>query len=306
MGSENLTYQERKALGFGTITERLGKETVKDYNHCALGLTVAKDAMVTPDGVIYEREHILRNIIKQKKDILRTKTSMERQVEGDCLSEIEMKEREREREIKRFHMQNHGAGAYQEQRDLVVDDEALGVGGGGGARRVEFGSRFDKERAENMNEFWANSVNVDKVQNRVKMVEKETLFTKCPQTGKKLRMKDLIEVKWTKSRDDEDVYICPVTMKTFTNTTPIVILKPTGEAVSLEAYDRVIKKEGSYNGKKINPKKDIIRLERGGTGFAASGTQVESKIDKIMGQGSGLSEVRGQNKSAASRFALRM
>ena len=98
MGSENLTYQERKALGFGTITERLGKETVKDYNHCALGLTVAKDAMVTPDGVIYEREHILRNIIKQKKDILRTKTSMERQVEGDCLSQIEMKERERERD----------------------------------------------------------------------------------------------------------------------------------------------------------------------------------------------------------------
>lgn len=28
MGSENLTYHERKALGFGTVQERLGKVRV--------------------------------------------------------------------------------------------------------------------------------------------------------------------------------------------------------------------------------------------------------------------------------------
>ena len=38
MGSENLTQAERRALGFGTATERLGKETVKDFDSCSLGL----------------------------------------------------------------------------------------------------------------------------------------------------------------------------------------------------------------------------------------------------------------------------
>ena len=30
LGSESLTHAERKALGYGTVRERLGKETVKD------------------------------------------------------------------------------------------------------------------------------------------------------------------------------------------------------------------------------------------------------------------------------------
>ena len=42
MGSENMTYAERKHLGHGTIKERLGKETVKDFDSCALGLQHAK------------------------------------------------------------------------------------------------------------------------------------------------------------------------------------------------------------------------------------------------------------------------
>ena len=113
-------------------------------------------------------------------------------------------------------------------------------------------------------------------------------------------------MKWTKATDDDSVFICPVTMKTFTNSTPIVILKPTGDAISKEAYDLVIKKEGAYEGKKVDPKKDVIHLQRGGTGFAASGTQVESKIETIIGQGSGRADIRGQNASAPSRFGLRM
>lgn len=42
MGSENMTYWERKQLGFGTVKERLGKETVKDFDACALSLQHAK------------------------------------------------------------------------------------------------------------------------------------------------------------------------------------------------------------------------------------------------------------------------
>lgn len=38
MGSEALTYHERKALGFGTRKERFGKETMGSFDDCALTL----------------------------------------------------------------------------------------------------------------------------------------------------------------------------------------------------------------------------------------------------------------------------
>jgi nitric oxide synthase-interacting protein len=42
MGVENMTYMEKRQLGFGTVKERLGKDTVKEFDACALGLTHAK------------------------------------------------------------------------------------------------------------------------------------------------------------------------------------------------------------------------------------------------------------------------
>ena len=311
MGSENLTYAERKALGFGTIKERLGKETVKDFNCCALGLQICVDPHVTNDGVLYEREHILRNLLEQKKSIERTREKIERREAQAEVDLQEQKEKEKALEVKKFHMQNHGGGKYQETEDVLDGGDGV-CGEKQIATRNEFGSKFDKERAESLNEFWTNTVKTkenvaDGVDgSRVSDGSKNSLYTKCPQTGKKLRIKDLTKVKWTKATDDESVFICPVTMKTFTNSTPIVILKPTGDAISKEAYELVIKKEGAYAGKKIDPKKDVVHLQRGGTGFAASGTQVESKIETIIGQGSGRADIRGQNASAPSRFGLRM
>ena len=305
MGSENLTYAERKAMGLGTIKERLGKETVKDFNHCALSLQHAcENPCVTPEGVLYEREHVLRHLLKQKEGIERRKRDAAKEKEKIELDAMALKEKERQLEVKKFHAQNHGAGEYQETNDIEQGNEAEI------AKRNEFGSTFDKRRAESLNEFWTNAVrtkeNVVDGARSGSGGDKKNLCTKCPQTGKKLRAKDLTKVKWTKATDDESVLICPVTMKTFTNSTPIVILKPTGDAISREAYELVIKKEGTYEGKKIDPKKDIIHLQRGGTGFAASGTQVESKIETIIGQGSGRADIRGQNASAPSRFGLRM
>ena len=49
----------------------------------------------------------------------------------------------------------------------------------------------------------------------------------------------------------------------------------------------------------------MIRLQRGGSGFAGSGTQVESKTEVMLGAGSGLADGRGQNRGATSKFGLR-
>ena len=58
---------------------------------------------------------------------------------------------------------------------------------------------------------------------------------------------------------------------------------------------------GAYNGHKVRPK-DAVRLERGGTGFAAT-SKVEASTYSLLGVGSGLADRRGQLANGRSKFA---
>jgi nitric oxide synthase-interacting protein len=162
---------------------------------------------------------------------------------------------------------------------------------------------FNAKRSSALTGFWQMDGGVeDGLKHEVRKPDKET---KCPTTMKKLRMKDLLTVKWTRVRAGESgKYMCPITYKTFTNATTIVVLKPNGVAMSEEGYKTVVEKEGAYDGQTIRPDKDVIKLQKGGTGFAGSGTQVESKAEFELGVGGG-GELRGQSRGAQSKFGLR-
>lgn len=94
--------------------------------------------------------------------------------------------------------------------------------------------------------------------------------------------------------------MCPLCKDAFTNVSRVVVLKPTGDAVGEECYRRFVEPEGVYDGHKVKPK-DVIRLERGGTGFAAT-SKVEASTHTLLGIGSGLSDVRGQSAAGRSKF----
>ena len=51
--------------------------------------------------------------------------------------------------------------------------------------------------------------------------------------------------------------------------------------------------------------KDVLDLQKGGTGFAAHDRQAQSKKHFAVGMGSGMADIRGQNASVTSRFGLR-
>jgi nitric oxide synthase-interacting protein len=57
-----------------------------------------------------------------------------------------------------------------------------------------------------------------------------------------------------------------------------------------------------YDGRKVT---GVIKLQKGGSGYAGSGTQVESKAYNMLGTGSGLADSRGQKRGGASRFGLK-
>ena len=62
----------------------------------------------------------------------------------------------------------------------------------------------------------------------VKMAKPDSEM-RCPASGEKLRMKDLIEVRFTPVPDDESgKHMDPVTKETFTNISKLVVLASTG------------------------------------------------------------------------------
>lgn len=300
LGSEALTHAERAALGYGVVRERLGKDTVKDFDACALTLARARDGVVTEDGVMYEREAIVRCLLAQRERIERQTRAWERARAGeDAEGEAEARAR-KEVELRAFYAANHDGV----DRGVVIErakaEKASGSYRGLTSKRAKVG---DGDGAASVSEFYRLGAADDGLRHKI---EKPETHTKCPTTLKKLRMKDLVSVKWTAARDGESgKYACPITYKTLTNATAIVVLKPTGQAMSEEGFKAVVEKEGAYEGVKICLDKDVIRLQRGGTGFAGSGTQVESKATFDLGVGSGLADSRGQQRGGASKFALR-
>ena len=300
LGSESLTHAERKALGYGTVRERLGKETVKDFDACALTLATARDAVCTPRGVVYDREAILECLVAQKATYERELRAWERERERAGEEAAATAAKRRKLDLDRFHTANHGGGG--ERREL---DDAVGSVGGAsyaGASSTQ-AMGMNAKRAETLDGFWRVDGGArDDLRHEIKKPEKET---KCPTTLEKLRLKDLVTIKWTKDRSGEaGKYMGPVTYKTLTNSTSVIVLKPTGDAISEERYKKTIEKDGVYEGVKIRPEKDVIRLQKGGTGYAGSGTQVESKAEFALGVGAG-GEARGQSRGGQSKFGLR-
>ena len=98
-------------------------------------------------------------------------------------------------------------------------------------------------------------------------------------------MKDLIEVKFKELRDDEvaksgkkrslisreERYVCAVTNDVLSNSTPVAVLRPTGDVVTVECVEKIIKKDMTHplTSQKLK-EDDIIYLQRGGTGYSAA------------------------------------
>ncbi|PNW87643.1 hypothetical protein CHLRE_02g142086v5 [Chlamydomonas reinhardtii] len=304
MGSEALSYAERKALGFGTVKERLGKDSLGNYDDCCLTLMEAKDPVITPDGYMYSKEAILENLLAQKKAIKRNMEAYEAAQVADQQKELEKQAIAHEAALVAFDRRNHlGVSegvASKLEAAIVKEAEALRNPGGGGAKSV-MAIKEAEDRAKGLKAFWMPSLTPD----AGNKVEKPDSETRCPASGNKLRMKDLVAVHWTPVPEGEPgKHMDPITKETFTNSSKLVVLAPTGDVMLKETYAKCVKTEGSYGGKRIRDK-DVIELKTGGTGFAArDGERVQTKKYFMLGPGNGLRDLRGQHQSARSLGGL--
>lgn len=261
------SYHEKKkdtrASGFGTLKERIGKGGVKDFDCCSLGLHPCREPVITPDGYIYEKEAILEYIVAKKAEYAK-----------------KLKEYEKQCNKEKNELEELGAAEERSQREKFFETESSVSSA---SRATKPGTSTEESSVSNMNtakakklpSFWIPSLTPHCKDSKTKKPEK-TIY--CPMSGKPLKMKDLINVKFTLLDDKIDSkkleglherYKCPVSGDILRNNITCAVLKPTGDVITQECVDKIIKKDMIHplTGQKLSDK-DIIILQRGGTGYA--------------------------------------
>uniref|UniRef100_A0A4W6E1D6 Nitric oxide synthase-interacting protein n=1 Tax=Lates calcarifer TaxID=8187 RepID=A0A4W6E1D6_LATCA len=282
------TYHEKKkdtaASGYGTQSIRLGKDAIKDFDCCCLSLQPCQNPVVTPDGYLYERQAILEYILHQKTEIAKKMKAYEKQKQAQkSNSQLESKSEERER-VERFKTRENSIVSKP------INPFTSGTCLSSSAGRIDSSSAESSMAAsastssQSLPSFWVPSLTPEAKPTLLKKPSKAVL---CPMSGRPIKMNELITVHFTPldaSLDRvalltrQDRYVCAVTRDVLANSVPCAVLRPSGTVVTQECVEKLIKKDmiDPVTGDKLSDR-DIIPLQRGGTGFAASGVDLRAK-----------------------------
>lgn len=269
------TYHEKKkdnkACGYGTQQGRIGKDSVKDFDCCCLTLQPCRYPVITPDGYLYDKEAILEYIIHQKKEIARRMKEYEKQQKRDESEMAEIAKAEEESKAQKF---------IELEKSIVSrpstsssDESSI--------------SNTSSGKAKILPSFWIPSLTPNAEKVKMKKPEKSVM---CPMSGRPLKAKDLIPIHFTEVNDPDDKrslitrkdrYMCAVTHDILGNSVPCAVLHTSGNIVTMECIEKLIKKDmiDPTNGMKLKDE-DIIPLQRGGTGYASTNVKLDAKVKK--------------------------
>ncbi|GAB2298745.1 E3 ubiquitin-protein ligase csu1 [Dionaea muscipula] len=290
------TYDEKRKLGYGTQKERLGRDSIKPFDACCLCLKPVISPLSCQKGHIFCKECILECLLSQKKDIQRklaAHAAQQKQEKEEVEEKIQL---QKARELDEFDQQNHGALPHYNDKNYIHDKNGFH-----GANSVKVTS-YEEEALKTMKAFWLPSATPDAP---VK-VEAPYTCTTCPEGNEKLKLKSLFPIHFTEdssgSRNNSKglnrTCICPSCKVTLTNTMSLVALNTCGHifckkcAEKFMAVDKVC-----LVCNKPCKEKNLVGLEKGGTGFAGHDENLEATAFKHLGSGSGLGLVRPAAKT---------
>ncbi|XP_013381609.1 nitric oxide synthase-interacting protein isoform X1 [Lingula anatina] len=274
------TYHEKKrdtaASGYGSNEVRFGKDSLKDFDCCSLTLQPCKDPVITPDGHLYDKEAILEYILHQKREIARKLKQFEKQKKGKEDEAKETNLKEHSDKVQKFDDSTRATGMKEDSTQPSTSSV----------------SNMTADKGKELPSFWIPSLTPQATKTELKKPDEKV---RCPMSGKPLKLKDLIPVKFTLMKDDDDKrslivkrdarYVCAVTNDALGNSVPCALLRTSGNVVTMECVEKIIKKDmiDPTNGKPLK-EKDIIQFQRGATGFAGSGIKLKGKIDGAVMQ----------------------
>lgn len=260
--------KDAKQSGYGSEAIRLGKDSIKEFDCCCLTLQPCHTPVVTPEGYLFDKEAVLEYILHQKRDISKKLKEFEKQKTKQQKEAAELADAEKRSMLKTF---------VEKQSMSTKGEQAAGTSSV---------SNMVAGRDKDLPSFWIPSLTPESSATKLKKPD-ETV--RCPMSGKPIKLKDLIPVTFTLAKDGDkraliakDVrYVCAVTNDILNNSVPCAVLRTSGNVVTVECIEKIIKKDmiDPTNGKKLTDK-DIIPLQRGATGFAGAGITLEAKLER--------------------------
>uniref|UniRef100_A0A182QZ97 Nitric oxide synthase-interacting protein homolog n=1 Tax=Anopheles farauti TaxID=69004 RepID=A0A182QZ97_9DIPT len=275
------TYHEKKKdaanSGFGTTSRRIGKDSVKSFDCCSLTLQPCRNPVITKDGYLFDKEAILTYIISKKNEYSRKMKEYEKQVKQDEEDEAAKANADLQKKLDKFISTEKNIVSNK----TVAPNADQQPSTSGAISNVSLGKRKE------LPSFWVPSQTPAA---KVSRIEKPDSKIYCPVSNKPLKAKELIAVKFTLVKDPSDKksliakenrYMCAVTHDILNNSVPCAVLKPTGDVVTMECIEKLIKKDMIHplTNEKLSDS-DIIPLQRGGTGFATTNEKLEAKEQK--------------------------
>ncbi|KAL4617826.1 nitric oxide synthase-interacting protein [Arapaima gigas] len=296
------TYHEKRkdtaASGYGTQSVRLGKDAIKDFDCCCLSLQPCRDPVVTPDGYLYEKEAILEYILHQKTEIAKKMKAYEKQKQA-LKKENLLQSRSDERDtIEKFKTKENSIVskpinpfAAAQSKDSESPSGSAGSTNGSDDTATSSGSGSSSTSSTKLPSFWIPSLTPEAKPSVLKKPAKTVL---CPMSGCPLKLNELVAVRFTPLDPSlervalltrQDRYVCAVTRDVLGNSVPCAVLRPSGAVVTMECVEKLIRKDmvDPVSGDKLS-EKDIILLQRGGTGFAGSGVALKAKESRPVMQ----------------------
>lgn len=194
------TYHERNNIQHGTERRRLPGGAMKEWHQCSISLSTPKDAVLTPEGILYDREAIVKALLSQKQ-FARMQHELDVKREQLQLQEEGRKERARiasdARRDERNRDQISLSGSLMAGQNLTADGETTPNAQqnfwmpGAEAPGNPTSQTHTQGRKDDVLAILAPKM---KRRKENKIGRKAVLKTKCPVTDKPLRMRDLISL----------------------------------------------------------------------------------------------------------------
>ncbi|KAF9163152.1 hypothetical protein BGX21_001519 [Mortierella sp. AD011] len=283
----HFTYAEKQMLEYGTKKQRLGRDSMRDFDACFLCLQTARDPVCCPEGHLSCKECMYENILAQKQEIERQAKLCALQQEQEQQEQTLKEELAQQIILKEFEKSQMGVLSKtksvlgkltadtllpeslstsnetpqgQKKRPFELDTAEL--------ERMSKQERIDvakaieeeaKSKKPVLPSFWVPSLTPSDKKSELKPTK---LNTVCTATDKehKLSLKHLIPVKFETAMEDHD--------------------ESEAKYAKVSSICPFVKKEGKCQTcDRKTKEKDIIVMRGEGSGFSAGGAKEAKKFD---------------------------
>ncbi|ELR11654.1 nitric oxide synthase interacting family protein [Acanthamoeba castellanii str. Neff] len=276
--SSYFTYAERQKLKYGTQKQRVGRDSLPNFDWCNLTLATAVQPVVTPVGYVYSKEAIYENFLQQKKEIERKKQLWEEQ-QKRLLNDAQKKEDDAKlAEVEKFIKSENAVALPLPEKERKRQTDRT--------EEEELKARV-REHAKNLRAYWVPGKAPSAEES---LLPKPSSKTHDPMSNDPVRLKDLLPIEFTpvqnvnvREADKIGRWMCPVCFTILSNRVKLTALRTSGKVMCHGCYEKFVVPEmkDPITGKRVRDK-DVIHLKSPGTGFSAgseSATLVATKVD---------------------------